>query len=91
MKDESKAIPFFYPEIELEDLPPDEIVKALKAIGKEVGRRARAEAKALGLTLTFVVGEEIIKEFPDGRREVVGKVPPSIKVKIGTVYHAKAR
>jgi len=80
-----------YPEQELEDLPPEEIVKALQAIGKEVGRRARAEAKALGLPLTFVENEQIIKEWPDGRRELLGTVPPSRKVEKGTVYEVKPR
>jgi len=80
-----------YPEQELEDLPPEEIVKALQAIGKEVGRRAIAEAKALGLPITFVENEQIITEHADGRREVIGTVPPSKKVKVGTVYEAKLR
>lgn len=80
-----------HPEQELEDLSPEEVVKALKAIGKETGRRAIAEDKALGLPVTFVENDQIIKEFPDGRREVIGKVPPSEKVKIGTVYEVKSR
>ncbi len=80
-----------YPEQELEDLSPEEIVKALQAFRKEVGRRARAEAKALGLPLTFVEKEQIIKEWPDGRREVLGTVPPSMKVEKGTIYEVKAR
>ncbi|MBI5917579.1 MAG: hypothetical protein HY842_19595 [Bacteroidetes bacterium] len=80
-----------YPEKELEDLSPDEVVSALKAIGKETGRRAIAEAKALGLPVTFVEKELIIKEFPDGRREILGKVPPAVKVEKGAVYEVKAR
>ena len=90
MRNARKAIPL-YPEIELEDLPPDERVKVLKEIGKEVGRRAIAEDKALGLPITFVENELIIKEYSDGRKEVIGKVPPSMKVKIGTVYEVKVR
>ncbi|MCF8243606.1 MAG: hypothetical protein K9J37_08885 [Saprospiraceae bacterium] len=80
-----------YPERELEDLSPEEIVKALQDIGAETGRRAIAEAKALGLPVTFVENDQIIKEFPDGRREVLGNVPPSTKVEIGTVYEVKSR
>ena len=80
-----------YPEIELEDLPPEEMIKALKRISKETGRRAVAEAKALGLPITFVENDLIIKEFPDGRREILGKVAPSTTVKIGTVYEVKSR
>jgi len=90
MKNGKKGVSL-YPEKELEDLSPDEVVNALKAIGKEAGRRAIAEAKALGLPVTFVENELIVKEFPDGRREIIGKVPPSVKVEKGSVYEVKAR
>ncbi len=78
-----------YPEIELEDLPPDEIVKVLQAIGKEVGRRAIAENKALGLPTTFLKDGLIIKEYADGKREILGTVPPGFKVIKGGIYETK--
>ncbi|MCU0348549.1 MAG: hypothetical protein MUC59_16550 [Saprospiraceae bacterium] len=81
--------PALYPDSELEDLPSEEIVAALKEIGKEVGKRAVAEAKALGLPITFIENEWIIKEYADGKREILGKVPPSQKVQIGAIYERK--
>ena len=78
-----------HPEIALEDLPHDEIIAALRQIGKEAGRRAIAESKALGLAVTFVENDLIIKEYPDGTREVLGTVSPSVQVTKGSIYETK--
>jgi hypothetical protein len=79
-----------YPEIELEDLPPDQRVIELKKICIEVGRRAVAEARALNLPLTFVENDQIVKEYPDGSREILGTVPPRLKVVDGKVQYPDA-
>ena len=75
--------------MELEDLPAEKVVTVLKEIGAEVGRRAFAEAKALGLPITFVENDLIITEFADGSRKELGKVPPSRKAIIGSIYERK--
>ncbi|MDA3937881.1 MAG: hypothetical protein PF693_01040 [Spirochaetia bacterium] len=45
------------------------------------GQLAITESKTLGLPITYVVNNEIIKEYPDGKKEFLGVVPPKIKVK----------
>jgi hypothetical protein len=39
--------------------------------------RAVQEQKALGLPVTFRRGNEVIKQFPDGREEVLATIPQS--------------
>jgi len=47
----------------------------------EAGLFAIREAKDKGLPITYVDNEEIIKEYADGRKEVLGRIKPRIKVK----------
>jgi len=46
----------------------------------EAGLFAEKEAKDKGLPLTYVDGENIIKEYADGRKEIIGKTKPRVKV-----------
>jgi len=45
----------------------------------EAGLFAIKEAKDKGLPITYVENDEIIKEYADGKKEVLGKVKPKIK------------
>ena len=48
----------------------------------EAGLFAIKEAKDKGLPITYVnENYEIIKEYADGRKEILGHVPPNVKVK----------
>ena len=47
----------------------------------EAGLFAIKDAKDRGLPITYVENEEIIKEYADGRKEVLGKIKPRITVK----------
>jgi len=47
---------------------------------REAGLFAIKEAKDRGLPITYVENDEIIKEYADGRIEVLGKVKPKVKV-----------
>ena len=47
---------------------------------REAGLFAIKEAKDRGLPITYVENDEIIKEYSDGRIEVLGKVKPKVKV-----------
>ena len=47
----------------------------------EAGLFAIKEAKDRGLPITYVENEEIIKEYADGRKEVLGRIKPRVKVK----------
>lgn len=46
----------------------------------EAGLFAIKEAKDRGLPITYVENDEIIKEYADGKKEVLGKVKPKVKV-----------
>jgi hypothetical protein len=46
----------------------------------DAGAFAVMEAKALGLPVTGVVNDEIIKEYADGKKEVLGKAAPWVRV-----------
>jgi|GEM_PF-1891825 len=46
----------------------------------QAGALAVAEAKAAKLPITYASGTEIIKEYPDGRKEIIGKTAGSLKV-----------
>jgi hypothetical protein len=46
----------------------------------EAGLFAIKEAKDKGLPITYAENNEIIKEYPDGRKEVLGKIKPKVKV-----------
>ena len=46
----------------------------LVEIGKLSAERSIRENKALGLPITYLEGDTIIKEHADGRMEVIGKL-----------------
>src|SRR3982751_3952271 len=41
------------------------------------GRQAARETRAAGLPLTYKRGNQIVREHPDGRREVLETLPPA--------------
>jgi signal recognition particle subunit SEC65 len=47
---------------------------------REAGLFAIKEARDKGLPITYVENDEIIKEYADGKIEVLGKVKPKVKV-----------
>lgn len=51
---------------------------ALAAAGKlaGAGRAAVRAQRAAGLAVTYKRGDKIVREFPDGRREVIGTIAP---------------
>ena len=51
----------------------------------QAGDIAIREAKLAGLPLTGVVGQQIIKEWPDGRKEVIGTVAADVRVTQRTI------
>ena len=55
--------------------------KAKQEIFDTAGQLAIKESQALGLPITYVVNNEIIKEYPDGKKDVLGRVSPKVKVK----------
>jgi len=54
----------------------------------EAGLFAIKEAKDRGLPITYVENDEIVKEYADGRKEILGKIKPRIPVK-KRVYKVK--
>ncbi|GMO28109.1 MAG: hypothetical protein Ta2F_03690 [Termitinemataceae bacterium] len=44
------------------------------------GELAILQAKRMGLPITYVDNDEIIKEYADGTKEVLGKSPPWVHV-----------
>lgn len=44
------------------------------------GELAVREARAAGLPVTYVSGTTIIKEYSDGRQEILGSIAPSVTV-----------
>jgi hypothetical protein len=46
----------------------------------EAGLFAVKEAKDRGLPITYAENEDIIKEYADGRKEVLGRIKPDIKL-----------
>jgi hypothetical protein len=47
----------------------------------EAGLFAIKDAKDRGLPITYVKNDDIIKEYADGTTEVLGQIPPRIKLK----------
>ena len=47
----------------------------------EAGLFAIKEAKDRGLPITYVENEEIVKEYADGRKEILGRIKPRITVR----------
>ena len=43
------------------------------------------EARSQGLPLTGAVGQQIIKEWPDGRKEIIGTCPADVRVTQKTI------
>ncbi|WP_028981448.1 hypothetical protein [Sporocytophaga myxococcoides] len=57
-----------------EDFNARSYTKFLKEVGKQSAQRSIRETKALGLSITYVEGGEIIREDANGRKEVIGKI-----------------
>ncbi len=55
--------------------------KAKQEIFDTAGQLAIKESQALGLPITYVVNNKIIKEYPDGKKDILGRVSPKVKVK----------
>jgi hypothetical protein len=47
----------------------------------EAGLFAIKEAQDKGLPITYVENEDIIKEYADGRKEVLGRIKPAVRIK----------
>jgi len=47
----------------------------------EAGLFAIKKARDRGLPITYVENENIIKEYADGRKEILGHIKPDIKLK----------
>jgi len=45
----------------------------------EAGLFAIKEAKDNGLPITYADNDEIIKEYPDGTKEILGKLKPKVQ------------
>jgi hypothetical protein len=54
---------------------------AFQKLVSEAGLFAVREAKEHGLPITYVENDQIIKEYIDGRKEVLGAVKPRVDVK----------
>jgi len=54
--------------------------KYFQEMCNEAGLFAIKEAKDRGLPITYIENDEIVKEYADGRIEILGKVKPRIKV-----------
>lgn len=39
-----------------------------KKIGQEAARQAIQEAKAAGVPFTYMIGDKVIREYPDGKK-----------------------
>ena len=46
----------------------------------EAGLFAVKEAKDRGLPITYVENEDIIKEYADGTKEILGQIKPRVKI-----------
>jgi hypothetical protein len=70
--------------------------KIIRKLVAEAGRAAASEAKAIGLPRVFARGNAIIREYSDGRNEVIARRQSSrgegyfIRKKLG-VLHARAK
>lgn len=50
--------------------------KELIKIGLEAGKRAQAELLAANIPIVYATDNEIIREYPDGHKEVIGVSKP---------------
>ena len=62
--------------------------EAFQQMCNEAGLFAIKEAKDLGLPITYVENDEIVKEYTDGKIEILGKVKPPVKLE-KTAYKIK--
>ena len=46
----------------------------------EAGLFAIKDAKDRGLPITYVENNEIVKEYADGRKEILGQIEPNVKL-----------
>ena len=46
----------------------------------EAGLFAIKDAQDKGLPLTYAENDEVIKEFADGKKEILGKIAPQVRV-----------
>jgi hypothetical protein len=53
---------------------------AYQRMVSEAGAFAIYEAKAAGLPIAYVENNQIIEEYADGRKEILGTVKPPVKV-----------
>jgi hypothetical protein len=53
---------------------------ARQSIFSAAGRFAVAEAKRHGLPITYTANGRIIKEYADGRQEILGTVKPNVHI-----------
>jgi hypothetical protein len=53
---------------------------AYQRMASEAGAFAIHEARAAGLPITYVENSRIVKEYADGRKEVLGTVEPPVKL-----------
>jgi hypothetical protein len=56
------------------------------AISGQAFAAARERVLASGQSVLQSEGAYVIREFPDGRKEVVKEIAPPIRVKSGTIY-----
>ena len=54
---------------------------AFQQMCSEAGLFAIKEAKDKGLPITYVENEDIVKEYADGTKEILGQIKPRVKVK----------
>jgi hypothetical protein len=54
--------------------------EAFQRMCSEAGAFAVYEAKKAGLPITSVQDGSIVTEYPDGRKEILGTVPPRVPV-----------
>ena len=63
---------------------PEDSIVALAESGR-LGETAREEVRAqraAGLPITYKRGNEVVREYPDGRREVLEVLPPAPPYKL---------
>ena len=78
--------------ISLASLEDGETLVLIESVARYAGQIAISEAQVLKLAVTYLRGYDIVKRYPDGKIEVVGKVKPvepQVKFVKGTVLHAK--
>lgn len=54
--------------------------KYFQQMCNEAGLFAIKDAQDRGLPITYVDKLDIVKEYPDGTKEILGQIPPPVKV-----------